>query len=91
MIEHVFRRIARCPDLDDGFVATCDQQNMDAVNAIGGNPIMTSSSHQRVSERVAESIDMLRFIENGCKVKRVQTAHRHTYPLNNAGRIRRLA
>ena len=80
-----------CPDLDNDFLAIYDQLNMDMVKAFGGNPIMTFSYHQRANERVAESIDMLRFIENVCKVKRVQTAHRHTYPLNNAGRIRRLA
>ena len=53
MIEHVYRRTAMCPALDDVLVATWDQQIMDAVNAFDGRAIMTSSSHQRASERVA--------------------------------------
>ena len=55
MIEHVYRRTAMCPVLDDVFVATCDQQIMDSVNTFGGKAIMTSSSHQRASDRVAEA------------------------------------
>jgi len=55
MIEHVYRRTAMCPALDDVFVATCDQQIMDAVEAFGGRAIMTSSAHQRASDRVAEA------------------------------------
>jgi 3-deoxy-manno-octulosonate cytidylyltransferase (CMP-KDO synthetase) len=55
MIEHVYRRTAMCLALDDVFVATCDQQIMDAVDAFGGRAIMTSDSHQRASDRVAEA------------------------------------
>ena len=55
MIEHVYRRTAMCPALNDVFVATCDQQIMDAVSAFGGEAIMTSSAHQRASDRVAEA------------------------------------
>jgi 3-deoxy-manno-octulosonate cytidylyltransferase (CMP-KDO synthetase) len=54
-IEHVYRRTAMCLVLDDVFVATCDQPIMDAVNALGGRAIMTSNSHQRASDRVAEA------------------------------------
>ena len=57
MIEHVYRRTAMCPELDDVMVATCDQQIMDAVNAFGGKAIMTSSAHQRASDRVAEAAE----------------------------------
>ena len=57
MIEHVYRRTAMCPALDDVLVATCDQQIVDVVNAFGGRAIMTSSSHQRASDRVAEAAD----------------------------------
>ena len=57
MIEHVYRRTAMCPVLDDVFVATCDQQIMDAVNTFGGKAIITSSSHQRASDRVAEAAE----------------------------------
>ncbi len=55
MIEHVYRRTAMCTVLDDVFVATCDQEIMDAVNAFSGKPLMTSTRHQRASDRVAEA------------------------------------
>ncbi len=55
MIEHVYRRTAMCSALDDVFVATCDQEIMDSVNTFGGKAIMTSNSHQRASDRVAEA------------------------------------
>ncbi len=55
MIEHVYRRTAMCTALDEVFVATCDQEIMDPVNTFGGRAIMTSSSHQRASDRVAEA------------------------------------
>jgi 3-deoxy-manno-octulosonate cytidylyltransferase (CMP-KDO synthetase) len=57
MIEHVYRRTAMCTSLDDVFVATCDQEIMDAVNAFGGTPFMTSAHHQRASDRVAEAAE----------------------------------
>ena len=55
MIEHVYRRTAMCPALDEVYVATCDQEIMDSVNSFGGKAIMTSDSHQRASDRVAEA------------------------------------
>ena len=55
MIEHVYRRTAMCPELAEVFVATCEQEIMDSVSAFGGRAIMTSSSHQRASDRVAEA------------------------------------
>jgi 3-deoxy-manno-octulosonate cytidylyltransferase (CMP-KDO synthetase) len=55
MIEHVYRRTAMCPALDEVFVATCDQEIMDSVNTFGGRAIMTSISHQRATDRVAEA------------------------------------
>ncbi len=55
MIEHVYRRTAMCSELDEVFVATCDQEIRDSVTTFGGRAIMTSSSHQRASDRVAEA------------------------------------
>ena len=55
MIEHVYRRTALCQALSDVFVATCDQEIMDAVETFGGKAILTSSEHQRASDRVAEA------------------------------------
>ncbi len=54
MVEHVRRRVALCRGLDGVYVATCDQEIYDATQRYGGQAIMTSSSHQRASDRVAE-------------------------------------
>ena len=55
MIEHVYRRTAMCPLLQAVYVATCDSEIYDAVEGFGGQAIMTSSVHQRASDRVAEA------------------------------------
>ncbi|MBW1980796.1 MAG: 3-deoxy-manno-octulosonate cytidylyltransferase [Deltaproteobacteria bacterium] len=59
MIEHVYRRTAMCDILDEVLVATCDQEIMAAVEAFGGKAVMTSASHQRASDRVAEAASKL--------------------------------
>ena len=55
MIEHVYRRTSLCQELRDVFVATCDQEIFESVEAFGGKAIMTSPSHERASDRVAEA------------------------------------
>jgi 3-deoxy-manno-octulosonate cytidylyltransferase (CMP-KDO synthetase) len=55
MIEHVYRRTILCEALHDVFVATCDREIFDTVNRFGGKAIMTSSAHERASDRVAEA------------------------------------
>ena len=59
MIEHVYKRTALCSQLDEVFVATCDQEIMDAVAAFGGKAVMTSDTHQRASDRIAEASENL--------------------------------
>jgi 3-deoxy-manno-octulosonate cytidylyltransferase (CMP-KDO synthetase) len=56
MIEHVYRRTAMCRMLDATYVATCDREISDAVAVFGGHPIMTSSRHERASDRVSEAM-----------------------------------
>ena len=55
MVEHVYRRTILCKALSDVFVATCDKEIFESVEAFGGKAIMTSASHQRASDRVAEA------------------------------------
>ena len=55
MIEHVYRRAAMSPCLSAVYVATCDQEIMDAVQSFGGHAVMTSAAHQRASDRIAEA------------------------------------
>lgn len=59
MIEHVVRRAALCPLLDAVYVATCDDEIRLAAAAFGASVIMTSSSHERASDRVAEAAELL--------------------------------
>jgi 3-deoxy-manno-octulosonate cytidylyltransferase (CMP-KDO synthetase) len=59
MIEHVYRRTAMCTLVSDVFIATCDQEIRAATEAFGGKAIMTSTAHQRASDRVAEAAEEL--------------------------------
>jgi 3-deoxy-manno-octulosonate cytidylyltransferase (CMP-KDO synthetase) len=76
MIEHVYHRTAMCSQLSEVYVATCDQKIMDAVTKFGGKAVMTSSKHQRASDRVAEAMDAL----DGDIVVMVQGDEPMTYP-----------
>ena len=55
MIEHVYRRTMLCQALDDVIIATCDTEIFETVEAFGGKAIMTSPTHERASDRVAEA------------------------------------
>ena len=55
MIEHVYWRTSLCQALSEVFVATCDREIFESVEAFGGKAIMTSPSHERASDRVAEA------------------------------------
>jgi len=57
MIEHVFVRTARCTLLDDVLIATCDEEIALAASRFGATSIMTSSAHQRATDRIAEACE----------------------------------
>jgi 3-deoxy-manno-octulosonate cytidylyltransferase (CMP-KDO synthetase) len=59
MIEHVYKRTALCTALADVVVATCDDEIREAVEAFGGRAVMTSASHERASDRMAEAAGSL--------------------------------
>lgn len=54
MIEHVFRATAACRLLDEVVIATCDEEIAAAARSFGARPVMTSSRHERATDRVAE-------------------------------------
>jgi len=54
MIEHVYWRCRMCKKVDEVLVATCDEEIAEVTQKFGGRAIMTSSLHQRASDRVAE-------------------------------------
>ena len=59
MLEHVVLRAMMCERLDAVYVATCDEEIRKAVEDFGGNVVMTSASHERASDRVAEAVEMI--------------------------------
>ena len=59
MIEHVYKRTAMCKALDSVYIATCDQEVIDATESFGGKAIMTSDAHERASDRTAEAVSSL--------------------------------
>lgn len=59
MIEHVLRRAEMCNQLSAVYVATCDEEIKRVVEALGGRVIMTSPTHERASDRVAEAAEQV--------------------------------
>jgi len=55
MVEHVRRRVKLCPMVDDVLIATCDREILDVTVAYGGRAIMTSATHERCTDRIAEA------------------------------------
>src|SRR5262245_37442662 len=55
MIEHVFRRASMCVLLDAVYIATCDEEIRRVAEGFGAPVLMTSSAHERASDRVAEA------------------------------------
>lgn len=57
LVLHVYHRCR----LHDGFervvVATCDEEIRDAVEAAGGEAVMTAGTHQRATDRSEEAVD----------------------------------
>jgi 3-deoxy-manno-octulosonate cytidylyltransferase (CMP-KDO synthetase) len=59
MIEHAYHRTALCNALEDVYVATCDEEIRNAVEAFGGKAVMTADTHERASDRVAEAAEQI--------------------------------
>jgi len=55
MVEHVRRRVALSPLIDEVVVATCDREIFETVTAYGGRSVMTATTHERCTDRVAEA------------------------------------
>jgi len=59
MVEHIFRRVTMVEELNEVYVATCDDEIREEVERFGGQAIMTADTHQRASERTAEAAESL--------------------------------
>jgi len=56
MVGHCYFRARMCAELKGTYVATCDREIFDYVQAIGGQAVMTSDKHDRASDRAAEAM-----------------------------------
>jgi len=70
MIGHTLARTRLAKSFDDVYVATCDKEILEYVHSIGGNAVMTSSSHERASDRTAEAVSKIES-EIGQEIKNV--------------------
>lgn len=55
MVEHVRRRVALSPVVDEVVVATCDEEIVEIVSGFGGRAVMTADGHERCTDRVEEA------------------------------------
>ena len=56
LVQHVVERARTCQQLDALLVATDDQRIVDAVEAFGGQAVMTKPDHPSGTDRIAEAI-----------------------------------
>lgn len=56
MIGHCLLRAQMCSDLIETYVATCNKEIAEYIESIGGKAIMTSSMHERATDRTAEAM-----------------------------------
>ena len=59
MIGHCFFRVRMCTDIQETYVATCDQEIIDYIDSIGGQAVMTGNHHKRASDRCSEALVIL--------------------------------
>ena len=56
MIGHCYHRVSMCRTLSETYVATCDREIFNYIQSIGGNAVMTATTHERASDRAAEAM-----------------------------------
>lgn len=66
MVGHVYERVSKSELLTTTAVATCDNEIANYIQSIGGRAIMTSTGHERASDRCAEA---LQYIEQEDEVR----------------------
>ena len=64
MLKHVYDNVLASSLLTHVAVATCDEIIASYINSIGGNSVMTSSHHDRASDRCAEALLKLEYLHN---------------------------
>ena len=56
MIQIVYENTIKSKKINDCYVATCDNEIHNFVLSFGGKSVLTSSSHERATERTAEAL-----------------------------------
>jgi len=59
MVGHCYYRAKLCKDLDEVFIATCDEEIATYSTSIGAKVIMTNSNHNRATDRTAEAVSII--------------------------------
>lgn len=59
MLGHVYHRSKMSSELDEVYIATCDQEIADYADSIGAKWIMTKDTHERASDRTAEAMQKI--------------------------------
>ena len=59
MVGHCYHRTALALGAEATYVATCDQPIVDYVESIGGQTVMTATSHNRATTRTAEALERI--------------------------------
>jgi 3-deoxy-manno-octulosonate cytidylyltransferase (CMP-KDO synthetase) len=55
MIEHVYRRVKLCKQVDEVYVATCDDVIYNYLKSVNCNVVMTSKEHEMCMDRIYEA------------------------------------
>lgn len=63
MIQWVYERTKRVEEIQDVFVATDDDRIRECVESFGGKSLMTLSTHESGTDRIAECVDLLKLSE----------------------------
>ncbi len=61
MIEHVWRSVKQCRELNDLLIACDDEKVLKAAKGFGAKAVMTSPHHPSGSDRIAEAVSSLKF------------------------------
>ena len=64
MIQHVFERVSKAKGLDGVYVATDDNRIKEAVEAFGGQVVMTPPEAESGTDRIAEAAKTLKLDDN---------------------------
>src|SRR2546428_606073 len=85
MIQHVYERARQARLVDGVIVATDDQRIVAAVEACGGQAVLTSPTHPTGTDRIAEvaqatleqveQLEQLRVLEHGYRIRVVHTTY----------------